>query len=256
MIESPWPLLRKKFPSSEYALLQEVRDKAGFYASRSADGIAMNLWPSRGLELEGIEVKSYRNDWLSEMKKPEKAENIYKFCDRWWLIAAAENVIKLEEVPKTWGLMVVKKNKLVVEKEAPKLSPIPVDRQFLAALLKRATKGMIPEKSIDDKVKEAMAQGVLQGEKNAVNRRELAKIQLEELQKSIKQFEEASGIKISVWGMGNIGKAVKYLSEIGVERIENRLIELKRSTDDILKNIEKGLEAVSLEVPLKKVEDL
>lgn len=40
-VPSPWPLLEKRFPSKEYALLQEVRDKAGFYASRSADGIAM-----------------------------------------------------------------------------------------------------------------------------------------------------------------------------------------------------------------------
>lgn len=38
-----YTLLRKKFPEREYALMEEVRDKAGFNASRSADFVLMNL---------------------------------------------------------------------------------------------------------------------------------------------------------------------------------------------------------------------
>ena len=71
-----WELLTKRFPPGQYALLKEVRDAAGFHARNSADGIAMNLWPSRGLELNGLEIKSGRGDWLKEYKNPQKAESI------------------------------------------------------------------------------------------------------------------------------------------------------------------------------------
>lgn len=73
-VESPWPYLEKRFPAGQFALLQEVSDAAGFGRSRSADGIAMSLWPSRGLGIDGIEIKSYRSDWLRELKHPEKAD--------------------------------------------------------------------------------------------------------------------------------------------------------------------------------------
>jgi hypothetical protein len=81
---SVFEILRKRFPENEYALMAEVRDKAGFDASRSADYIAVNLWPSRGLSVNGIELKSFRSDWLSELRKPEKAEKIFQYCDYFW----------------------------------------------------------------------------------------------------------------------------------------------------------------------------
>src|SRR5271154_3135095 len=101
-IPSPFPYLQRKFPPAEYALLPEVSDQAGG-RNRSADAVAMNTWPSRGLEVHGVEIKSYRSDWIKELKNPAKAENIFKYCDRWWLCAATEGVVKENEVPETWG---------------------------------------------------------------------------------------------------------------------------------------------------------
>jgi soluble cytochrome b562 len=149
-----WKLLYKRYPGNEYAVLQEVRDKAGHYASRSADGLIVNLWPSRGNEVIGLEVKVSRSDWVREYKNPAKAENIIKFCDRWWLVAGDESVVlKPEmEIPATWGYMVVKKNRLTIVKEAPKLTPVPMDRSFVAAMMKRATQGMVPRSSIQEEI--------------------------------------------------------------------------------------------------------
>jgi hypothetical protein len=53
-------ILYNKFPHGQYALLDEVRDEAGFGASRAIDVLAIGLWPSRGNEVHGIEVKSGR----------------------------------------------------------------------------------------------------------------------------------------------------------------------------------------------------
>src|SRR3990167_200745 len=92
-----WNILRKHFPENEYALMAEVRDRAGFHASRSADFIAVNLYPSRGLAVNGIELKSHRGDWLGELKNPKKAENIFQYCDHFWLLTADESVARIEE---------------------------------------------------------------------------------------------------------------------------------------------------------------
>jgi len=130
-------ILRKRYPESEYALMQEVSNDAGFNRSRSADYIVMNLWPSRGLALLGFEQKASRSDWLSELKKPEKAESIFKYCDYWYLITTEEGIAKLEEIPETWGWVCIKGGKIHTMKDAPKLTPEPVSRGMLACCMFR-----------------------------------------------------------------------------------------------------------------------
>ena len=132
-------LLRRKFPTDQFAMLYEVRDAAGFRANRSADVVMVGLWPSRGNQIEGMELKVTRQDWQRELEQPEKAEAFVKFCDRWWVVAGHDDVVQDHELPKTWGLMVAGKRGLSVVTPAPVLEPKPIDRSFLAAMLKRAT---------------------------------------------------------------------------------------------------------------------
>src|SRR4051812_18306594 len=68
--------LERRVPRPEYVLLEQVRGATGITegADRSADAIAMSVWPSRGLELHGFEVKVSRGDWLRELREPAKAE--------------------------------------------------------------------------------------------------------------------------------------------------------------------------------------
>lgn len=117
-----------------------VRDAAGFSAVRTADAVAMDLWPSKGLELHGHEVKVSRADWLCELRKPEKATAVGRYMDRWWLVVPDRGIVRGDELPRGWGLLVCTSTSVEVVRQAPKLQSEPVNRSFLAALLRATAK--------------------------------------------------------------------------------------------------------------------
>lgn len=236
--------LKSKFPRPEYVLMQEVRDAAGFNASRSADAMAIGLWQSRGYSIIGMEVKASRSDWLRELKNPKKAENIYQYCNYWWLLCENPDVAKLEEIPLTWGCMVLNKSKLSVLKPAPILTPVPVTNTFLAAMMKRITDGMISRLDIADEIKKEKDLSFQAG-KAAIEWDNKNKTQENErLKELIKKFEESSGVKLDSWrGIKNIGEAVKSVMEHDtqkiIERIEAGQKELQRISEQMQLSLEK-----------------
>src|ERR1035437_8757229 len=84
--QSLFEALQVRYKSDAYALFPQVRETTGSACTRTADAIAFGLWPSRGMEVEGFEIKISRGDWLRELKSPSKAEGIFQFCDRWWIV--------------------------------------------------------------------------------------------------------------------------------------------------------------------------
>lgn len=202
--------LVKRFSAPEYALLFEVADSTG-YASRYADAIAMSLWKSRGLSLHGIEVKVARSDWLRELKDPAKSAPIQKYCDHWWIVAT-KDVVKVEELPPTWGLLVLQgESRLFAKKKAPVLEPEPMSRKFLAALLRRASEVQhrwIPRDSIKDQIESAHDRGVEAGMVRGERKGDDAVLDLKRLKDRIESFENVSGVKIANWNAGNIASKV------------------------------------------------
>ena len=79
--------LRDRYAAPEWAILFEVADRTGTGASRRVDAVAMNFYPSRGLEVHGFEIKVSRSDWRRELVDPAKAEANFGACDRRWLVA-------------------------------------------------------------------------------------------------------------------------------------------------------------------------
>lgn len=131
--------LRAHYKTAEYALMWEVSNATGSNSRRHADAVVMNLWPSRGLFIEGIEIKVSRSDWRRELDNPEKAEAIAKYCDYWWIVAPA-GIVQEHEVPAMWGYkQVSEKGAVRTIKQAPKKDPVPLDRGFVAAMLRRAS---------------------------------------------------------------------------------------------------------------------
>jgi len=130
--------LLEKHHGNGYIVLAEVRNGAGFNADRSCDYMVLSMWPSRGLTIEGYEEKASRTDWIKEYKEPAKAEAFYQYCDYWWLITHGEEIVKDGELPLTWGWKIIKNDKIVIKKQATKLTPKPIDKNIFIPMLKRA----------------------------------------------------------------------------------------------------------------------
>lgn len=119
-----------------YVYAAEVRNRAGFDATRTADFIAMDLWPSKGLALHGHEVKVSRSDWLRELKEPEKAEAFRPYMDFWWLVVADRAIVRDGELPDGWGLLAPAGPWLRVVVTAPRQKAEPMPKSMMAAFLR------------------------------------------------------------------------------------------------------------------------
>lgn len=142
--------MRLHYRLPEWVIVFEVPN-ATQEALRRADAITMNTRASRGLEVHGFEVKASRADWLSEIANPQKAEDVAAYCDRWWVVGAPD-IIEQNEVPRGWGIIRPVAGGLFFERQAEVLSPRPLDRSFIIAILQRrhrATQQEI-EAQIDD----------------------------------------------------------------------------------------------------------
>lgn len=139
-----------------YACAEHVKNAAGFFASRCADFIAVDCWPTGGIELHGHEVKVSRSDWLHELKQPDKAEAFKRYMDRWWLVVPDVKIVKPGELPDDWGLLVLGKRnisgswpnyhakrvelRLRAVTKAPPLNPEPVPKELIATLMRSTAK--------------------------------------------------------------------------------------------------------------------
>lgn len=215
-------MIAQKFPAPEYACLFEVRNSTGFSRSpRTADALVMSLWPSRGLELWGIEVKNDRYDWVREKANPAKAEEIAKYCDRWWLAVADNDIVKPGELPPTWGLMAPKGAKLQVIKEAGKLEAKPIDRLFLGALLRNSS-----QVGIAMAVEAERKRLTEEHQQRASYDLKWARKELEELRQTVHTFEQASGIRLHKWDAGDVGEAVKMIRNNGIADMKRQIHDL------------------------------
>src|SRR5579871_303577 len=164
-------LLQWKYPASEYVLLDQVKSDTSVRA-RTADAIAIGLWKNRNFSIEGFEFKVTRASWIQELKDPAKAEEIMQFCDKWWLVASDESIVRPEELPKNWGLYVPNdQGMLKVAVPAPDLKPKEPDRIFLSCVVKRIVDKRLSEVREEDLRKEyerGKAEGKAKGEQTAI----------------------------------------------------------------------------------------
>lgn len=140
-------MLAARFPSPEWAYFEQVRNGTGYSrrVTRTADALAFSLYPSRGLELHGFEVKVSRGDWLRERKDPEKAEEIAKYCNEWWLVTSTDVVFDVSEIPPAWGWLDMPKlgKQLLVRKKPKWRTAKPLDLPMVASILRKASETAI-----------------------------------------------------------------------------------------------------------------
>jgi hypothetical protein len=207
--------LRSHFHAPEWVLLPQVRNAAGFSATRTADALAMSVWPSRGLHMYGIEIKVSRGDWLRELKNPKKSDDIAQFCDFWFIAAGHESVVADGELPPGWGLLVPgkKPNSLKVAAAPAKIEAVqPISRHFLAAILKKTFESHVPTGEVEAEIERRVAEKVDELKKSIEDRvlKDLDRDNLlkrnAELEAMAKAYEEAAG----VWMGHDAGRAKRY----------------------------------------------
>ena len=203
--------LRTKFDDQGYALFPQVPDGTGARKRRTADAIMMSLWPSRGLHLYGIEYKRTVADWRRELKNPAKADSIGRYCDYWYILAPV-GVVNPMEVPPAWGLWEIdKRRRLLRTREAPiNDHKVDADLTFLAGLVRAAQNALSSQANIRAIRSEQYQRGFKDGQLDAKHDVDRVKSNLERLQETLKDFENASGIKINSWHGGQyLGEEVR-----------------------------------------------
>lgn len=228
--------LRSWFAQPQYAFLEQVADGTGMRQSRWADAVAMSVWPSRGYDIHGVEVKVSRYDWQKELSQPLKSAAVQQYCNRWWVATPDELIIQPGELPPTWGHMVMKGNTMRVAVAAPPLEPKPVTVEFVASVLRNYQKADESEvrRAIDDAVREAVD-----------HERESERNRYGNLKKQVEAFEEKSGIRINEYVDGKeLGEAVDTLR--GLKWKLGTIESAVRACDDVRQMLDKVQELASL----------
>ena len=220
----------------EWAMFFEVRSATGFgLGMRTADAIGMTTYPSQGLNIHGFEFKSSRSDLLSELRDVSKSASIQKYCDHWWLVLGRKDLIKVGELPSTWGLIVPYGGGLQIEVKSPALKPCDLDRSFVASLLRSAKK----EELDNSERRRIEHEGFMEGRKVGLAD---AGFKLKHLKQDVEAFEKASGVSVQdTWNSERIGMAVKYIVASGVESMNSKLRYYLKSVRSAADDVDKIL---------------
>lgn len=221
-------LLRERYTAPEYAFIEEARAGTGWKANRSADGLALSLWPSRGIYFSGFEIKVTRGDWRRELVDPRKAEEMAALCQFWWIVAPP-GLVDPAELPETWGLLEPARAKLKAIRKAPKLNPKAITIDVIAALLRRVTEQYVPAGLVEARV-------VAEVERRTKYTRaslEHEKQRTAETLERLATFERVSGVRIDEWGTERIGEAVRYVRERGIDRVATDLERMADGAENI-----------------------
>lgn len=125
-----------------YVLIEEVAPGTGFSgANRYADVLALSTWPSRGLTLEGFEMKASKADLRRELADPAKHKAVARYCDEWSLVVYRRSNLEGLDIPKDWGIWAVDDEtgeKLELIRKPEKRTPDPWPRAFICSLVRNA----------------------------------------------------------------------------------------------------------------------
>lgn len=218
--------LRSHFVEAAVAFLPQVASETGAQPKRTADAIAMQLWPSRGLTIEGIEIKTDRRDLLREYAQPEKSDVIAAYCDKWW-VATPPGVVKPSDFtdgtfPKTWGYLEVSVHEpgvlglsedgtsrvwlkphtfmVKVKKKAEENAEVrEPSRKFLASLLRNIQAFESPEAQVTRSLSIAKHKAERSAWDHAETMIAKSKNELDEIRRRVGRFENATGLRTGVF---------------------------------------------------------
>ena len=189
--------LRSRFGGSEWALVTQVRDGAG-WDRRTFDAIAIGLWSSRGHVVHGFECKVSRSDWARELASPEKAEPLAAFCHHWWVVAP-KGIVDPATLPATWGLLEARgpDGPIHAIVEAARRKAAPPTAGFVAQMAKRVLAERPGKADLEAAELRGYARGEESRQRTLERGAELAQERLAALEARVSAFEAASGLDLA-----------------------------------------------------------
>ncbi len=242
-------LAERYYDSRQWVFLTQVRSSTGG-ANRVADAMAFNMYGSTGYEIVGFEIKVSRSDWLSELKDMSKSDEIMGYCDKWYLVVPDASIVQDGELPKNWGLLVLRDGKLAQRVRPTLKKSEPMPPHFIASLLRRSADEVtrvrnehIKRDNIAGEIEEARKCGYEEGRGYSGKRTEE---DLKRLREYVSEFEKASGISLAEWKgrdyAKSVGMYVKFALELddhslgyNIRAIENAIATLQAGVADINK---------------------
>lgn len=224
--------LEKRYAPPEWATLLEVYDKTSTAGKRRADMVAINCFRSRGWEIHGIEIKVSTGDLSKEIRNAEKAEEVGKYCDRWYVAIPSALKKHAPSVPAAWGVITVtEKGSTRIIRQAEKIEPVPISRGFMAAVMRRAAERLVLFRQFEAKARDAdkmRSEGFEAGQKLRNDLFEIERGEHKRVLEEVARFEKASGLRITrSWDLEEIGTTVRalmpYLRNRNFDSIRNML---------------------------------
>jgi hypothetical protein len=208
-------LIERRHEGPGWQVFTELANGTGARARRRADAVAMGMWPSRGYEIHGYECKISRGDVRKELQDVSKMDAVGKYCDFWWLTVSDPAITDGLLVPESWGVLAPRARVLRIVRPAKKRKTVPVDRSFVAAMLRSVTDHWVP-RSKHHEVVSAQEQRITDAvTKERAFGTDDTKRELDRLRKQVVEFEQGSGVQIANgWRMGEVGQAVRTLVEV------------------------------------------
>jgi hypothetical protein len=228
------------FVEGSTVLLPQVRAATGASAERTVDAIAMQIWPSRGLTIEGVEIKTARSDFLRELAQPEKSDGIAAFCSKWWIAAphgvVTDGDLEGESWPVQWGWLEVRAKiiEAAVEGGKPTIAySVKVRRRakeneaareptraFLASILRSLQSHESPDAIANRRAAEMAQKQRAVIEAAADKRCDAAEEQLREIRSRVQAFEYATGMTTGVFSSAWNGKTIAQEHEESRRRMQ------------------------------------
>lgn len=245
----------------EWAVFFEVHNGTGAIQRRSADAIAMNMYPSRGLAIHGFEIKVSRGDWLNELKKPDKAEEIAQYCDYWWIVTPP-GIVKEGELPPSWGHYEVVEDKAMPDSirlkrkvAAPPLVQFrptqQLSRSFVAAVLRRANE--FTDAEFDAACEKKIASHIKHIDMLSESRIKHETDNARRLKERIDEIRNISGIDLNTWdATEKVGLAIKLVMKLGITNVYSDIYSLAQTLEKITKEFKDASDGLRKHIPIKR----
>ena len=204
--------LMKHFAPPGHRIFFEVGNDTGAKQKRWIDAVACGVWPSTGQEFVGIEIKVSRSDWQRELKDPLKAQELMRFCNRWYLACPA-GMVKPDELPATWGMLALDKaGRLRVAVPAKQLDPQPPSPGFVMAMMRKANAvdGHLVDQLVAERVAEARKTMASQMERQQASLGVATVQRNDRVIEAVKKLEEIAGAPVREWPFDTKAMAATY----------------------------------------------